>query len=405
MQFASVKNFTSVEKLLIYGCFLSIIAYIYFYFQGTREQLILIKLSLPDVYNTTGLMKSIFALSITLCSIGLYFSNKKNLTFTGRILFVFSIYMFLVTLFNPDNDNIKRYVNQFTSMSLWIYIYLFFYSFSLKYYNPAVLKKGIIIFYFLFYILFIVNYTSGLALNISWHYIESYFCVMMLPFIFLTKGKWKTILVVLTIIIALLSAKRSGTIACISTLIIYYFFKDKGFSKKIRMFFLIVFSAAIIFLIINHFFNEELTNMIDRFENISEDGGSGRDVVYEEVLDMIMESPTGDLIFGHGYNKVIEDSTFGFSAHNDFLEVTYDYGMFGLLLYLLFYISILKKISLCKSRNLKATLFASFMLLFIFSMTSHLILFPTSILCLCAFWGFLDGCIKNNSPIILTGKL
>ena len=132
--------------------------------------------------------------------------------------------------------------------------------------------------------------------------------------------------------------------------------------------------------------------LIGRFESISEDKGSGRGDLFLMVWELILKSDTLELIFGHGYNSVVE--VLEYSAHNDFLEVMYDQGIIGLGLYVCIYISLIRTIKKIKEKTLRDSFRMSIFLFFIVSLTSHLILFTSSIICLSTFWGMVDSTIK-----------
>ena len=51
-------------------------------------------------------------------------------------------------------------------------------------------------------------------------------------------------------------------------------------------------------------------------------------------MKMISEVSMASLLVGEGYNAVLANSPLSFSAHNDFLEILYDYGIIGFVIYL-----------------------------------------------------------------------
>ena len=80
---------------------------------------------------------------------------------------------------------------------------------------------------------------------------------------------------------------------------------------------------------------------------------------------------------GHGYNAVLVDSPIHLSAHNDFLEILYDYGLVGLSLYLVFVLSFLK-VSLRafrKNADIAPVLCFQFSNFFILSNISHVFIY------------------------------
>ena len=53
------------------------------------------------------------------------------------------------------------------------------------------------------------------------------------------------------------------------------------------------------------------------------------------------ESSVIELLFGHGSGSVV--NTVGGHAHNDFLEFLFDYGLFAFVLYVMFYVFLIKE--------------------------------------------------------------
>ena len=87
---------------------------------------------------------------------------------------------------------------------------------------------------------------------------------------------------------------------------------------------------------------------------------------------------------------LIDSNVFGFeytSAHNDFLEIVYDYGIIGLILYVLFLGNMIKnlfKLYVNRSRYFSMALSATILYLVV-STSSHLIIYPTYIVFLLLF--------------------
>ena len=385
-----IKKF---DKLCLSIILLSLGIYIYIYFQMTLSTMITKKeLAVTGDNSSLTIARTFFALCITIVSIVFRIKHHHRLTTLGRVFLVLSIYMLIFALLDPVNVTIKNYITSYTTMSLWIFVYFFFYTFG-KTYSITSKQYAFFIssFTIYFFSLFLHNYlilTFGFGTPTA--LIESYFCIMMLPFITYLKGGKKIILISLIIIAAILSAKRTGTLALCVALIIYLWMSGHSLTGKIKSIFLILITFISVYLLANYFFEEQFIHIIERFMNIKEDGGSGRDALFVDVFNRITESSPVELIFGHGYNSVI--NYFPYSAHNDFLEVAFDYGLIGLLIYLSAYIAIIKSIiKNNRYRTTKRALSVSAILFFLVSCTSILILYPTSIIVLCAFWGIAES--------------
>jgi O-antigen ligase len=116
----------------------------------------------------------------------------------------------------------------------------------------------------------------------------------------------------------------------------------------------------------------------ERLLNITNDGGSGRDRVWETTWGMIRKSYIEYLLLGHGYSTVLTNSPLGLSAHNDFLEVLYNWGIVLFIPYVVMHIALIKQVFIfIRNKSIYApTLAFSYTIFFILSMISIVILYP-----------------------------
>lgn len=212
------------------------------------------------------------------------------------------------------------------------------------------------------------------------HMLISYYVLYTLPLILLTGGKkMRIFFIIFTALILSTSSKRAGVISMTGGLLAYWLV-DNLFMGKFKLSSLLggVFLAAILAGGFFYIASSDETTILERFENIQEDGGSERDVLWIDVINKISNSDLPDLVAGHGYNTVARDSYYGRSAHNDFLEVTYDYGLIGLTLYIIAFLALIKDTILHIIRKTRyAPMLAFTMTVYFFlSMVSHIIIYP-----------------------------
>lgn len=85
-------------------------------------------------------------------------------------------------------------------------------------------------------------------------------------------------------------------------------------------------------------------------------GGSGRDVIYSHIFSGIMDSSIKELFFGHGFYATtnltaqIYGTHLAQAAHNDWLEIMYDFGLIGIITYACIPIYLLKNIYSLKNK-------------------------------------------------------
>jgi O-antigen ligase len=124
-----------------------------------------------------------------------------------------------------------------------------------------------------------------------------------------------------------------------------------------------------------------------------EDITNGRETIYRVTWKMIKASTESQLVFGHGHNAVRRDSPLEISAHNEFLEIFYDYGIIALMLYLGLWFYVVKQF-LFHFRNdtdyflpyaLSICIFA------VMAMVSQLVVYVSYFLYLVMFWAVVQA--------------
>ncbi len=178
-----------------------------------------------------------------------------------------------------------------------------------------------------------------------------YYFVMLLPYTLLFKKK---ILSYLSLFILLLfivqSAKRGAIITALSFSIIFIYYQiftqsSKHFVRNIAT------STIILIFISSYLYNYFLNNdyLIARFNQIDE-GGSGRNIIYYNLIESWYGSDNIiNFIFGYGFKSSTNFSGTGNLAHNDWLELLINFGIFGFITYLFVFTSLISKIIFTKT--------------------------------------------------------
>lgn len=374
-----------------------------------------ILLFLPLAYVSIGTMTSIYSdfipyrdwirlLLALIGSMSLFVNYNQIIKQPSRLFIVLFFLLSVILLSNTFNllgssNIIAHDVLDMGDSVLWIAILFLAYRISLNHSN-TLLHSSIIG--------WVAPVFTYVFMNIRMYYLANpdldtamrstaYYALFLLPFVLLQKNnisKW--ILTIIVFISILLSVKRAGFVAFIGALLIYFYVYIKhskhNFSKFQRFIGFIVF-AYLIYLFSQFFIEQNDLSIIERLSAIEDDGGSGRDMIWAHTWKMIEDSPLQNLIIGHGYNTVIRDSQLGFSAHTDTLEIIYDYGLLGTVLYLLFYVKLFSyyKKLIYIDISYAASFAASLVLTFTLSMFAHLLIYPTHFLFVCMFWGFCIG--------------
>lgn len=360
---------------------------------------------LQTYYGKTGYQKItlVFTLAITVVGFFYYFKNNILIIKLKKIencLFAFWVFTVFSTIYNFENGT-QNIIEVFTNISFYMAIFLLSNILMSKKFHVQVLSDMFFIIELIFSLMFIrykisdVRISSG-AVN------SVYFIVLLLPLILLNNKKYiRNIGIAIIIISAIISNKRTAFLMVIVSLAVYVVMflcsQKTNFRKKISMIFaVIIISAITVFLYDYNVGGIDIT-LFDRLETIVEDGGSGRDIIYRYVIDEIRNFNAREWIIGNGYNGVFLKSGLGTSAHNDFLEVLFDYGIVGLILYGKFIAKIILKTCRMFKKNytVAAASFVGIMMFFFMSSFSHLIIYPTYIAYILVVWSVVAN--ENNA--------
>ncbi len=193
---------------------------------------------------------------------------------------------------------------------------------------------------------------------------------------FASRTQFKTEMYVSILLIAatMISFKRTSILAIGFALAAYFYLKyGKGNSVKMKTTFVYCIILLVIAVLIMNVYTDG--RLFSRFLEIESTGGNGREQIWERTWDLFMDSPLIKKLFGHGHDKVI--SEIRLSAHNDFLEVLYDYGLCFFVMYISFVFKLFGAINFAKKKKMSHyPLFVGFFGLFlVISMFSHALLY------------------------------
>ena len=220
-----------------------------------------------------------------------------------------------------------------------------------------------------------------------------FYSLMLLPWITLMNNKYKKVaLLALVSFCVISSLKRSSLVILVISLllIIYYDFFYKTRINKSTI--LLIILAVISIYTVYHFASDRFDVISERMAAIEEDGGSGRDLIFEDVYNRFNDKGIQDQILGSGFDAVRVQSKYSIalSAHNDFLEVIYDFGIMGFIFYILVHLSLIKWTFVLYKKNnrLFLSVLISYLCFLFMSLVSHLVLYPTYFGFLTSFWAY-----------------
>jgi hypothetical protein len=243
-------------------------------------------------------------------------------------------------------------------------------------------------------------------INISHQSNTVYFCFLTLPWLlFGRKKRTQLWLLVLFTFIALLSLKRS---MMLTSILIWMFYLLERVRQS-RIAYVVTGTIVLLFVFsqiydrIDESLGGQLTQRVTREET---DSGHDRLLLWELTIEMIQKSPTTKLIEGHGYGGVRKNSFVDISAHNDFLEVIYDYGLIIFFLYLCLWAHVLRRCYFLFRH--KSPLFFPYSvtvsIFIIMSMVSQLLPYATYFNYLVMFWAMTEAYVKRQKLVEKTSK-
>ncbi len=217
-----------------------------------------------------------------------------------------------------------------------------------------------------------------------------YYSLLFLPMILCINNRLvKSVFLIVIAFAIFFSGKGAGSLALVIGLITFFFISMTESNKSNKSIFKIIAAITILYVVyvvvLNHYAGVNIFNEVNTFKFTS----NSRGIIWERLLKSYSSLSNFRKLFGTGYSGVT--NALGISAHNDFLEVMYDYGLAGLLLYIVFIITQIKEIFILRKRKSKYTAaYASSVIMFIvLSIFTHLILLPTYFLAMAYFWGII----------------
>ena len=223
----------------------------------------------------------------------------------------------------------------------------------------------------------LIDDEEGFTINVA------YQIVALLPLLWFWRKKPLVQYGFLVLVfLAVFSTAKRGAIL-ISVLCMMYFvsqsLKNSTRRQKFGYFLLVVlFVTATLFLAKNYFANNAYLQQ--RWESTQGGNSSGRDSIYLEYWKAYINSNFLELLFGHGMRGSLR--LIGHSAHNDWLQFLLDYGLFGALVYLCYWIVFIRTWLTdheAQTRPIIGTIVIVYFMATLFSMSFNAMELPASI--------------------------
>lgn len=350
---------------------------------------------------TESSWSAITKLAIVVMAIVVMIISKNSAQTNFTILwYIWCIWLFILFfVFGLRGNGISNILSvTFCPMS-----FIFFYVISL--YSDKITQIAFIGFLSLYIItlyLIILNLTTIFEVKIGDENSVTnliYWSLCTLPILLISKKRWITPIVIgITFIIVLLTGKRTATIAIALIILVYTINVMKNrFSIKTILGVIVLF---IIFIyLVNTYFQNTYIGVIERLSNISEDEGSGRIPLYIDVFKVMENNTFIDWLLGRGYGSIL--ITKHSNAHNDALQMLFEYGIVGLIVYIIMCFYVIRRMLILRGKKSKYYLgyASSVIITVLLGLTSNLFVFYSYFSFLCAFWGIIEAKMVQSKSV------
>jgi hypothetical protein len=266
---------------------------------------------------------------------------KIKKTVTGGAFVILGI---LISVFSIiiNIDSYILNINSVVKIIYWICgFFFFYYTLLIGTINEKQLKYFVVTAVVIYFGVIIRDFINVDLWRGSKNYFvsnNSYILLKLSPLVLLIGGRFKKVLLVIITIGIILSFKRGAILAIFVILFFYLLYDMKKSSPFKSIFFITAFSG-----IIYSFLNLNLDVLLSRLSDFEEidSFGSGRGKMFRLITnDMLIENfNIVNFIFGNGFmsTKDLFEKEIGYriSAHSDFFEFFYDFGILGLIIFLI----------------------------------------------------------------------
>jgi len=304
---------------------------------------------LPDIVKVILIIVSIRYLIVSK-NFNFILKNRFN-----KIYCLIIIYLFIACLFSPIGiqKSMLEFSRIFFPFILLISSYLLSFNGHISTKQIYFLYKNLTLVFFILIIGFL-NYKSSIGrMTIGDN--NAYSLLFCSPIIFLFFPKIKAIFYYSLIITgSLIAAKRGAFLGVIFTslIFIYSFFRQFRFKSK----FIVLLCLPMLLALGYKYFTDSIF-IFERFLQLEQDGGSGRDVISLTIWEGWQKGNLLNQIIGNGWMSELEyiksemSMKKGLMAHNDWLQFLYDTGLVGILLLLSVFIALLAQIRSYKRKD------------------------------------------------------
>ena len=335
---------------------------------------------------------------VCVCTLFCVFTYRKGkMPYNARWMTAFLLYVLLISLFHGFIGGFHRKTAVFTYAQPLLFLYVEYYAQqngNVRKLTPVLVKSlaAWITILFFWYYRIVIAYTMESLYTTN----SSYYMLYLMPMFFLfLKEKYRNLAFIIMLIMIVMSAKRGGMFALVLGFLAYSYTSRISNRKGFIRFLLLVGVLIDAFILMDNYMGGLV---VERYEETFDDEGHGRLGIWALVWTMIQDSDWQHSLFGHGFGSVTIDNGIGFSAHNDYLEIIYDFGWVGLVLFVVALVAwIVYALRLIKLKsNLAPILMMAILILITQCTFSHIVIYIQNFNLFTLFFGALSGMEKRH---------
>lgn len=356
------------------------------------------------VYESSFAYQNIFVVAMIILSTYYVLVNNRSFYYTRffkRFSATLILIYFLTVIWSLADPLHSRNVYGFLILPLFLYAFIFVYTIKTE--NTNVILYSFYSVGLLLAAYFFMNYNNNVFYDIEQQTNTSYAVLYFLPMMLCAPKKWlRYAAIVLTIFTVMFSLKRGGFVAILMAAAAFFYISEvKLGGRRLRIWgwLLFVVIGIVGYWAVTRINDIMLDNlMFNRMSYIEETEGSGRGKIWRNVIEMIGSQGAGGLLVGHGWRATADNTISHLTAHNDFLEILYDFGIVAFVLYLLMISEMIRLTRfLIKNKSEYApAMGAMLVIFFVNSMVSHIMIYCQYLLIFSLSWGFFSAAIQRD---------
>lgn len=270
--------------------------------------------------------------------------------YPSKIL-ILILLLLLLTVYSGWDNNLLLYdfgrrisnIEIITSASIWLISFVIMkLSLENKVLNRLRFHEFFFITFFILGILVMAKEIFGGGKSMEEGSNSVYYVLPVLPCLMFFFPKIRYYVLMLVSALIILSIKRSAFLIIAVSFLWLVFCSYKDVIKLKKSFLRVLWVGFIGVILVAVFGSEYIDAIVSRFSGISDDGGSGRDLIFEYAWNLFLETDPQKQLLGNGPRFFWASNVDISAAHNDFLEIIISCGIIGVLLFICLHLQLIR---------------------------------------------------------------